>query len=50
MRARFQFTGTFLRTFTLPDAKDGSFKDDVLKVRLPRSETPKPKAGEVKVT
>jgi len=47
--------GTFLRTFTLPDAADASkvtaeFKDNVLKVRLPKSETPKPKAGEVKVT
>jgi len=47
--------GNFLRSFTLPDAADGSkvnaeFKDGVLKVHLPKSEKAKPKAVEVKVT
>ena len=46
--------GTFLRSFTLPDAADGTkvsaeFKDGVLKVHLPKSEKAKPKAVEVKV-
>ena len=46
--------GNFLRSFTLPDAADGTkvtaeFKDGVLKVRLPKSEKAKPKAVEVKV-
>jgi HSP20 family protein len=46
--------GNFLRSFTLPDAADGSkvnaeFKDGVLKVHLPKSETARPKAVEVKV-
>jgi HSP20 family protein len=46
--------GNFLRSFTLPDAADGSkvtaeFKDGVLKVHLPKSEKAKPKAVEVKV-
>ena len=46
--------GNFLRSFTLPDAADGSkvsaeFKDGVLKVRLPRTEKAKAKAVEVKV-
>ena len=44
--------GNFLRSFTLPDAADGSkvsaeFKDGVLKVRLPKTE--KAKVVEVKV-
>jgi HSP20 family protein len=47
--------GNFLRSFTLPDAADGSkvnaeFKDGVLKVHLPKSEKAKPKAEEVKVS
>jgi HSP20 family protein len=46
--------GNFLRSFTLPDAADGSkvtaeFKDGVIKVHLPKSEKAKPKAIEVKV-
>jgi HSP20 family protein len=46
--------GNFIRSFTLPDAVDGSkvgaeFKDGVLKVRLPKTEKAKPKAVEVKV-
>ena len=46
--------GTFFRSFTLPDAADGSkvsaeFKDGVIKVRLPKSEKAKPKTIEVKV-
>lgn len=47
--------GTFLRSFTLPDAADGSkvsatFKEGVLTVHLPKSEQTKPKAVEVKVS
>jgi len=47
--------GNFLRSFTLPDGADGAkvnaeFKDGVLKVHLPKSETAKPKAVEVKVS
>jgi len=47
--------GNFLRSFTLPDAADGSkvnaeFKDGVLKVHLPKSEKARPKAVEVKVS
>lgn len=47
--------GNFLRSFSLPDAADGSkvnaeFKDGVLKVHLPKSEQAKPKAVEVKVS
>ena len=47
--------GNFLRSFTLPDAADGTkvnaeFKDGVLKVHLPKSEKSKPKAVEVKVS
>ena len=47
--------GTFLRSFTLPDAADGTkvnaeFKDGVLKVHLPNNEKAKPKAIEVKVS
>jgi HSP20 family protein len=46
--------GNFLRSFTLPDGADGAkvtaeFKDGVLKVHLPKTETTKPKAIEVKV-
>ena len=46
--------GNFFRSFTLPDAADGSkvnaeFKDGVLQVHLPKSEKTKPKAVEVKV-
>jgi HSP20 family protein len=46
--------GTFLRSFTLPDTADSSkvtaeFKDDVLKVRLPKSEKAKPKTVQVTV-
>jgi HSP20 family protein len=47
--------GNFVRSFTLPDAADGSkvnaeFKDGVLKVHLPKSEKARPKAVEVKVS
>jgi HSP20 family protein len=47
--------GNFLRSFTLPDAADGSkvsaeFKDGVLKVHLPKSEKARPKAVEVQVS
>jgi HSP20 family protein len=47
--------GSFLRSFTLPDAADGSkvnaeYKDGVLNVRLPKSEKAKPKSIEVKVS
>ena len=47
--------GNFLRSFTLPDAADGSkvnaeFKDGVLKVHVPKSDKVKPKAVEVKVS
>jgi len=46
--------GTFLRAFTLPDGADGTkfnadYKDGVLTVHLPKTETAKPKAVEVKV-
>ena len=46
--------GSFLRSFSLPDAADGSkinaeFKEGVLKVHLPKTEKAKPKAVEVKV-
>jgi HSP20 family protein len=46
--------GNFLRSFTLPDAADGSkvnaeFKDGVLRVHLPKCEQARPKAVEVKV-
>jgi HSP20 family protein len=46
--------GNFLRSFTLPDAADGTkvsaeFKDGVLKVHLPKSEKAAPKAVEVQV-
>ena len=46
--------GNFFRSFTLPDAADGSkvnaeFKDGLLKVHLPKSEKATPKTVEVKV-
>ena len=46
--------GSFLRSFSLPDAADGTkinaeFKDGVLRVHLPKTEKAKPKAVEVKV-
>jgi HSP20 family protein len=46
--------GTFLRSFTLPDAADGSkvsaeFKDGVLKVHLPKGEKARAKTVEVKL-
>ena len=46
--------GSFMRSFSLPDAADGSkikaeFKDGVLEVHLPKNENVKPKAVEVKV-
>lgn len=47
--------GSFMRSFTLPEAADGSkvsaeYKDGVLNVRLPKSEKAKPKSIEVKVS
>jgi HSP20 family protein len=47
--------GSFLRSFTLPEAADGSkvsaeYKDGLLNVRLPKSEKAKPKSIEVKVS
>lgn len=47
--------GSFMRSFTLPDAADGSkvnaeYKDGVLNVRLPKSEKAKPKSIEVKIS
>jgi HSP20 family protein len=46
--------GNFVRSFTLPDDADANkvsaeFKDGVLKVRVTKSETAKPKQIEVKV-
>jgi HSP20 family protein len=46
--------GTFLRTFTVPSDTDeakvaADFKEGVLRVRLPKTEKPRPKAIEVKV-
>jgi HSP20 family protein len=46
--------GTFLRAFTLPEGADGTkinaeYKDGMLAVHLPKTETAKPKAVEVKV-
>jgi HSP20 family protein len=46
--------GSFMRSFTLPEAADGSkvsaeYKDGVLRVHLPKSEKVKPKSIEVKV-
>ena len=47
--------GNFLRSFVLPEVADGSkvnaeFKEGVLKVHLPKSEKPKQKSIEVKVS
>lgn len=47
--------GSFVRSFTLPEDADGSkiaaeYKDGLLKVHLPKSEKPKTKAMEVKVS
>ena len=47
--------GTFLRSFTLPDAADDSkvnaeFKEGVLTVHLPKTEKAKAKSVEVKVS
>jgi HSP20 family protein len=46
--------GSFTRSFSLPDGTDGSttraeFKDGLLQVHVPKSETAKPKHIEVKV-
>jgi HSP20 family protein len=46
--------GSFRRSFTLPENTSGEktaaeFKDGVLKVHLPKDQTPKPKSVEVKV-
>ena len=46
--------GTFLRTFTVPmDSEDNKvaadFQDGILRVHLPKTEKPRPKAMEVKV-
>ena len=46
--------GTFLRTFSVPvDAEESKvaadFKDGILRVHLPKTEKPRPKAMEVKV-
>ena len=46
--------GSFVRSFTLPEGVSGGkvgaeFKDGVLKVHLPKDETAKPKAIDVKV-
>jgi len=47
--------GSFLRSFTLPEDADGTkvaaeYKDGILKVHLPKSEKPKTKSIEVKVS
>jgi len=47
--------GSFMRSFTLPDAIDSvkvnaEFKDGVLKVHLPKTDKAKPKTVEVKVS
>jgi HSP20 family protein len=47
--------GSFLRSFSIPDDADGTkvsaeFKEGVLKVHLPKTAKPKPKAVEVKVS
>jgi HSP20 family protein len=49
-----RFYGNFLRTFAVPvDADDtkvaADFKDGILRVHLPKTEKPRPKAIEVKV-
>lgn len=46
--------GSFMRSFTLPEDADGSkvsaeYKDGMLNVHLPKSETAKPRSIEVKV-
>jgi len=46
--------GSFLRTFSLPDAVDDSkvradFKDGILNVRIPKSKESKPKAHQIKI-
>jgi len=46
--------GTFLRTFTVPSDADetkvaADFKEGILRVHLPKTEKPRPKAIEVKV-
>jgi HSP20 family protein len=46
--------GSFTRSFSLPDGADGSkvraeFKDGLLQVHMPKSETAKPKSIEVQV-
>ena len=46
--------GTFLRTFTVPEDADATkvaadFKDGMLRIHLPKTEKPRPKAIEVKV-
>ena len=47
--------GSFLRTFTVPLDTDetkvaADFKDGILKVHLPKTEKPRPKAIEVRVS
>jgi len=47
--------GSFFRSFTLPEDVDSTkvaaeFKDGVLNIRLPRTEKPKPKTLDVKVS
>jgi len=47
--------GSFTRSFTLPDDVDAAkvaaeFKDGMLNIRLPKTEKPKPKATDVKIT
>ena len=47
--------GSFLRTFTVPLDTDetkvtAEFKDGILKVRLPKTEKPRPKAIDVRVS
>ena len=47
--------GSFMRSFTVPDDADASkvsaeYKDGVLNAHLPKSEKPKPKSIEVKVS
>ena len=50
-----RFYGEFVRAFTLPenvnrDQIEAEFKDGVLKLTIPKTEQPKPKQIEVKVT
>jgi len=47
--------GSFIRSFSLPDAADGSkikadFKNGVLKVHVPKDENARPRSIEIKVT